>query len=181
MARVFVGIGSNRQRNYHIHAGIKALHTAFASADNPLRLSRVFESAAVGFAGKPFYNLVAELHTSLSPVELNAHCKQIEQQFGHSQPSPKFSPRTLDIDILLYDEVVSRSPVQLPRDEILANAFVLWPLAELAPDLRHPVTAQTFAEIWQDYHSAQQLEPISFAFEDLPHLRHSIQQLPGTI
>lgn len=181
MARVFLGIGSNRQREYHIHAGIKALHTAFASADHPLRLSRVFESAAVGFDGKPFYNLVAELNTGLSPAELNQHCKLIEQKFGHPQSSPRFSPRTLDIDVLLYDQVVSRSPVQLPRDEILSNAFVLWPLAELAPDLRHPVTARTFAEIWHNYHSAQQLEPISFAFEDLPHLCHSIQQLPGTI
>lgn len=181
MARVFLGIGSNRQREYHIHAGIRALHDAFASEENPLRASRVFESAAVGFAGQPFYNLVVELCTSLSPAAVNEQCKVIEQRFGHQQSSHRFSPRTLDIDVLLYDQVISRTPVQLPRDEILSNAFVLWPLAELAPTLQHPVTGEKIAEIWQNYHSAQQLEPISFSFEALPHLRHPHQHLPGTI
>ncbi|RUO69928.1 2-amino-4-hydroxy-6-hydroxymethyldihydropteridine diphosphokinase [Pseudidiomarina salinarum] len=181
MARVFLGIGSNREREYHIHAGVKALHDFFAAEHKPLRVSRVFESAAVGFDGKPFYNLVAELSTSMSAAAVNQQCKVIEQRFGHQHSGPKFSPRTLDIDVLLYDQVISRSPVQLPRDEILSNAFVLWPLAELAPTVQHPVTGKTFAEIWQNYRSAQQLEPISFTFEALPHLRHSHQHLPGTI
>lgn len=171
MARVVLGLGSNRQRSQHVNAGLQALHDEYASSDQPLRCSRVFESAAVGFAGHDFYNCVVELHSKQTLQQINAFCKATEQHFGHSASAAKFSPRTLDIDILLYDDWVCKQPVTLPRDEILTNAFVLWPLAELNPQQQHPVDGRSFAELWQSYQLTQRIKPIDFTFVSLPHIR----------
>ncbi|RUO55248.1 2-amino-4-hydroxy-6-hydroxymethyldihydropteridine diphosphokinase [Pseudidiomarina homiensis] len=170
MAVVYLGLGSNRDRSKHIRAGLRALHDTFASAAHPLRVSRVYESAAVGFDGHDFYNTVVEFRTDLSLQQVVQTCKAIEQAHGHPSNVPKYSPRTLDIDVLLYDDFICRQPIQLPRGEVLKNAFVLWPLAELAPALRHPETGISFAEHWQSYASEQRLKPLDFAFEPLPYL-----------
>ncbi|WP_417681190.1 2-amino-4-hydroxy-6-hydroxymethyldihydropteridine diphosphokinase [Pseudidiomarina aquimaris] len=170
MALVYLGLGSNRERTQHILAGIRALHDRFASAERPIRVARVFESAAVGFDGHDFFNTVIELQTDLTLAEVVRTCKAIEQAHGHPSEVPKYSPRTLDIDVLLYDDVVCASPIVLPRGEVLKNAFVLWPLAELAPQLKHPQTGISFAQHWQSYASEQRLKPLEFAFESLPYL-----------
>ncbi|RZQ57273.1 2-amino-4-hydroxy-6-hydroxymethyldihydropteridine diphosphokinase [Pseudidiomarina tainanensis] len=170
MSWVWFGIGSNRDREHFIKAGICALHDTFASEQRPLFVSRVFESDSVGFTGSRFYNLVACVETDLSINEIQTICKTIEKAHGHDGSATRFSPRTLDIDMLMYDTVVSAAPVQLPRAEILTNAFVLWPLAELSPDVRHPITNKTFTEHWSNYSGEQKLEPISLAFEPLPYL-----------
>ncbi|GAB3295109.1 2-amino-4-hydroxy-6-hydroxymethyldihydropteridine diphosphokinase [Pseudidiomarina andamanensis] len=170
MSWVWFGIGSNRDREHYIKAGVKALHDAFASEQHPLYISRVFESDSVGFAGSRFYNLVACVETNRSIDAIQAACKAIEKANGHDGSATRFSPRTLDIDMLMYDAVVSDTPVQLPRAEILTNAFVLWPLAELSPTLRHPVTDRTFTEHWSNYSGEQKLEPISLVFDALPYL-----------
>ncbi|MBR9908608.1 MAG: 2-amino-4-hydroxy-6-hydroxymethyldihydropteridine diphosphokinase [Gammaproteobacteria bacterium] len=171
MSTVWLGIGSNRERERYIRAGIHALHQEFARVTQPMAVSRVFESDAVGFSGRRFYNLVARVETSLSISDVSAVCKQIERDHGHSSNAARYSPRTLDIDLLMYDDTVCDSPVQLPRGEILENAFVLWPLAELAPTLRHPISGQTFAQHWQNYRGQQVLEPVEFQFENLPFLK----------
>lgn len=170
MSTVWFGIGSNREREQNIQAGVIALHNTFAGAGNTLKVSRVFESDAIGFSGNRFYNLVAMVNTSLPLEAVSAICKQIERDHGHSSAAARFSPRTLDIDLLMFDDLICKAPVQLPRGEILDNAFVLWPLAELVPDLRHPLTGQTFAQHWQTYTGKQVLEPVDFAFENLPFL-----------
>lgn len=170
MAFVYLGIGSNRERRKHILAGIRALHDTFASAKQPMRVARVFESAAVGFDGHDFYNTVVELQTERPLTDVVTTCKAIEQAHGHPSTMPKYSPRTLDIDILLYDDLVCDSPIRLPRGEVLKNAFVLWPLAELAPRLKHPETGVSFAKHWQSYASEQRLKPLEFTFEALPFL-----------
>lgn len=170
MTQVYLGLGSNRARTKHIRAGLRALHDTFASAAQPLRVARVFESAAVGFDGHDFYNTVVGLETELALVDVVQTCKAIEQAYGHPSNLPKYSPRTLDIDVLLYGNTVCQTPIKLPRGEVLTNAFVLWPLAELAPQLPHPETGKTFAEHWQSYASEQRLKPIEFPFETLPYL-----------
>src|SRR5690606_31810480 len=156
---------SNRDREHYIKAGVKALHDAFASEQHPLFVSRVFESDSVGFAGSRFFNLVACVETELPINTVQVICKSIEKAHGHDGSETLFSPRTLDIDMLMYDAVISDAPVQLPRAEILTNAFVLWPLAELSPTLRHPITNKTFTEHWSNYSGEQKLEPISLAFD----------------
>ncbi len=93
----------------------------------------MYESEAVGFTGDAFYNLVAEANTDLSVADCVAAFKAIEQKYGRPATSPKFCGKRLDLDLLTYDQLVCKTPVELPRDEITKNAFVLLPLSELAP------------------------------------------------
>ncbi|CAB0151940.1 2-amino-4-hydroxy-6-hydroxymethyldihydropteridinepyrophosphokinase [Pseudidiomarina piscicola] len=169
-AQVFLGLGSNRRRYHHINLGLRALHDRFASATAPMHVTRVFESEAVGFAGHDFLNTVVALQTTLSITELAQACKAIEKGHGHLSSAAKYSPRTLDIDVLMYNDEVCSAPVQLPRAEIIHNAFVLWPLAELAPEKRHPVDGRKLIDIWRNYRGEQRLQPIEFEFENLPYL-----------
>lgn len=157
MAQVFLGIGSNIDREQHVISGLIALAEHFEWGQR----SRVFESRAVGFDGSDFYNLVVQVDSRYSIKETFAICKHIEQQNGRAEHSPKFSPRSLDIDMLLYDDTVSSREPQLPRAEITENAFVLWPLAEIAPARRHPTEAKTYAQLWRDYSGNQQLAPLT--------------------
>lgn len=162
MAQVFLGIGSNTDREKHIRAGLKAIAKSFTWQQR----SRIFCSASVGFSGSDFYNLVVEAETDLSVTEVLAECKRIEQENGRIPGSAKFSPRTLDIDVLLYDDVIREQQPQLPRGEILENAFVLWPLAEIAGRRLHPLLNVSYEQLWEQYQqthkdSPQQLEPIS--------------------
>lgn len=159
MATVFFGLGSNIEREKHIVSGVIELAEHFDWQQR----SRVFESDAVGFDGSQFYNLVVEVKTQCSVQEVMQRCKQIERDHGRSEHSPKFSPRTLDIDILLYDDVVNERHPQLPRAEILHNAFVLWPLADIAPEKLHPVRQLSYQQLWQQLKQStqQQLSPIA--------------------
>jgi len=167
LAVVHLGIGSNRDRHHNIRAAIKALRSRFNGELHDFRVSRVFCSKAVGFSGSDFFNLVASFTTSLSVEAINYGCKMIELAHGHRSDAPKYSPRTLDIDLLLYDDLVMLAPVQLPRDEITENAFVLWPLAELSPTRVHPITKQTYQQLWQNYNRVQELWPLDFDWEGL--------------
>lgn len=159
MTRVFLSIGSNIDRETNIRAGVAALRECFGE----LRLSTVYESEAVGFEGDPFYNLVAGFETDITPEELVAALRAIEDRHGRVRTGPRFSSRTLDIDLLLYGDAVFDAPVVIPRKEITRNAFVLLPLAELAPDAVHPLTGKTYAAMWEAFDKASQpLWPVAF-------------------
>lgn len=160
MARVFLGLGSNTDRHKNLCAGLEALALQFGE----LVLSPVYESRSVGFAGRNFFNLVARIHSPYSLLETSRILKAIEDANGRLRSGPKFSPRTLDIDILTYDQLTGlQDGIWLPREEITQNAFVLRPLAELAPQLCLPGTNQTYAELWAGYDQASQsLWPVSF-------------------
>lgn len=146
MAQVFIGIGSSINRLENIQSGLASLKKVFGK----LTVSAIYESEAVGFNGGNFYNLVVELHTVLSPEKLIAQLKKIEVQYGRPLKTIKFAPRTLDLDLLLYDQEVDSS-INLPRAEITKNAFVLKPLAELAPQLKHPLLGETYQHLWDNY------------------------------
>ena len=164
MAQVFVSIGSNTERELYIERCLNALEAQFEK----LELSPVYESEPVGFDGDSFYNLVASFKTELPVGELSRVLKQIEDENGRCRTSPKFSGRTLDIDILTYDALIGEvDGVTLPREEITVNAFVLWPLAELAPKERHPILAETYQQLWLDYDKEKQaLHAVPFIWHD---------------
>lgn len=161
LTTVYLGLGSNIERERHLCAGLEAL-SGFLQQ---MRCSPVFESQAVGIKSGPFLNLVVEARTALSLAELDRWLKAIEADNGRYAPDRKGLP--LDIDVLLYGELVGEHEgLQLPRAEILRNAFVLWPLALLAPQLQHPVEKRSFAELWQAARIDQQLWPVSFSWRD---------------
>lgn len=162
MARVYISIGSNIHREHYVTAALDALDARF----DGMRISSVYESESVGFDGSPFYNLVVGVDTAMTVAELSACFKQLEADNGRRRDVPKFSARTLDLDILTYDEQVGRvDGVELPRGEILKNAFVLLPLAEIAPADIHPVCGKRYDELWQTYDRDQKLWPVDFFWQ----------------
>ncbi|WP_108944350.1 2-amino-4-hydroxy-6-hydroxymethyldihydropteridine diphosphokinase [Shewanella halifaxensis] len=163
MAKIFISLGSNIEPESHLKAALIDLGHHF----DKLELSSVYESEAVGFDGTNFLNMVVAAETNMTIEQVVSCFKQIEQDHGRVKGAKKFAPRTLDIDLLLYDDVVSQQPIELPRAEILYNAFVLWPLAEIAPHLHHPVVKQSYQSLWHDYDKQQQsLWPIEFDWSD---------------
>ena len=145
MSTAYLGVGSNIEAHANVTSGIAALREAFAT----LELSPVYRAPAIGFRGNDFLNLVARVDTDLAPLDLRDWLHALEDRHGRDRSQPKFSDRTLDIDILLYDDLWLLSPaLEIPREEILTSAHVLKPLADLAPDLRHPVARRTMAELW---------------------------------
>jgi 2-amino-4-hydroxy-6-hydroxymethyldihydropteridine diphosphokinase len=149
---IFISVGSNIDRDKHVRSGLQAMHQRFGE----LTLSGVYESEAVGFAGSHFYNLVVKTDTTLSVRQVCSVLKKIEEDNLRVRGDKKFAPRTLDLDLLLYDELVTKEGVELPRDEILFNAFVLKPLSEIAPHRLHPLERRTYQALWDDYDQSQQ-------------------------
>lgn len=157
--RIFLGLGSNVDPEDNIASGIRALEEAFGA----VRLSPAYRTRAVGFEGDDFINLVVECATSMQPLELKAWLNALEDRHGRARGVPKFSDRTLDIDVLLYGDLWIRLPgLELPRPEIETFAHVLRPLADLAPDLTHPSRRRAIAELWQAFADKPQMELLGF-------------------
>jgi len=159
---IFVGIGSNIEPQKNISKALVLLRDRFPS----IEFSSIFESEAIGFKGDNFLNIVGKfnLNEVESLSELVTSLKEIEIQLGRQRADKKFSARTIDIDVLLYGDMQTDSPVELPRGEILENAYVLWPLSELAPDLKHPVNGKNYRQLWAQFDkSVQSLEPIKLS------------------
>jgi len=148
MTHVFLGLGSNLNREKNILAGLIALKNKFGN----LTCSRVYESESVGFKGSHFYNLVVSMQTELSLSDLSEAIKKIEDDHGRVRTGPKYRPRTLDIDILTYGDFVGvEAGIEIPRAEITKNAFVLLPLSEIAPKELHPCLKKSYADLWASY------------------------------
>lgn len=146
MSTAWLGLGSNVNAENNIRAGIKELEDKFVKVS----LSPVYTSTAIGFDGDDFINLVARVETEMHPLELREYLRNLEDRYGRKRNVPKFSDRVLDIDILLYDDLVMRSPVlEMPRGEIMKFAHVLKPLADLEPKLIHPTELRSMADIWE--------------------------------
>lgn len=162
MARVYISIGSNIDAENNVRLAVHALQQHYGK----LILSSVYESEAVGFDGDNFLNLVAGLNTEEDVHTVADTLRKIEDDNGRDRSGPRFSARTVDLDLLLYDDlVVEEAELQLPRDEITKNAFVLLPLEEIAPQLIHPVSGNTMCDHWLNFDkNSQRLWPIEFKF-----------------
>lgn len=165
MALIYLSLGSNINRERHIGAALDALANHFGA----LEISTVYESVSVGFEGDSFYNLVVGINSDLTVAEITKILKYIEDCNGRDRNAPKFGPRSLDIDILTVDNLAGEiDGIRLPRNEVLKNAFVLQPLAELAADMIHPLTNKSIGEHWQGFDKASQdLWPVAFEWQPL--------------
>ncbi len=162
MASVYISVGSNIDPAVNIRSAINELNQYYAG----LLISSVYESEAVGFAGDNFYNLVVGFDTDQDVYEVAKVLRKIEDGRARDRKGPKYSSRTIDLDLLLYDdEIINHDGLNIPRDEICQNAFVLWPLAEIAGDRVHPQIGHTFAAMWSEYEKeSQSIWPIEFSW-----------------
>ncbi|MEZ5585779.1 MAG: 2-amino-4-hydroxy-6-hydroxymethyldihydropteridine diphosphokinase [Sedimenticolaceae bacterium] len=148
MPRVWVSVGSNIDRERHIRAALRELQQAFGE----LTVSPVYETAAVGFDGDAFLNLVVGFFSDLPPAQLHRMMREIEDRHGRRRDGEKFSARTLDLDVLTYGDTVGDDGGKaLPRDEILRYAFVLAPLTDVAASERHPVSGDSYGDLWRRF------------------------------
>jgi len=151
MATVYVGLGSNIDPEHNLHLGIRELRDRYGE----LQLSAVYRSEAFGFDGEDFLNLVASFESNESPQAICEQIELIHNASGRNRESGKWESRTLDIDLLLYNDLIMEErPVRVPRRDVLEYSFVLRPLSELAPDLAHPVTGKSMLEHWQNFDAA---------------------------
>lgn len=154
MATIYISIGSNIDPKLNIQYALEDLQQAFGDIES----SGWYESKSVGFEGDNFINLVVQANTELSITEANDYLHRIEDQHGRDRSGPRFSSRTIDLDLILYDDqIFEQGKLKIPRDEILENAFVLLPLSELAPHLKHPLIDKTYLELWNEFDQASQV------------------------
>jgi 2-amino-4-hydroxy-6-hydroxymethyldihydropteridine diphosphokinase len=162
MPRIYLGIGSNIERERHVAIALDALAARFGE----VAVSPVYEAPALGFDGDPFLNLVVGVDGELPLRSLADELRALERAHGPPPNATRNSPRRLDIDILTYgDRVGVEEGVELPRGEILTSAFVLRPLAALAPGDRHPACGETYATLWDRFdQAAQPIRAVPFAW-----------------
>ncbi len=148
MTEVFVSLGSNINKEYHIKAAL----TAFAEHFTHIVTSPVYETPALGFDGPAFYNLVVKFNSELDLYTLIDLLKDIEQHCGQTTQRESFQSRGLDIDLLLFGNTIEFSRnVELPSSDIVKYPFVLKPLAELCGNHEHPVLKLRYNFLWENF------------------------------
>ncbi|MGE0029836.1 MAG: 2-amino-4-hydroxy-6-hydroxymethyldihydropteridine diphosphokinase [Steroidobacteraceae bacterium] len=159
MPDAWVAAGSNVRPRDNLRRALATLGAEFPG----LRASRAFSNAAVGFQGDDFVNLVMRFPADLPLPALLERLKAVERECGREPGGPKWGPRTLDLDLLLYGGELGRFPgALLPHPDLTTRAWVLGPLAELAPDLVHPVLGEKLSELWQRFdQGAHPLVPVA--------------------
>jgi len=164
VALLALSLGSNIDAPNNIRKAVRALRHEF----DALKCSSVYESEAIGFVGANFLNLVAIIETTADLSSISSFLKLLEDRFGRNREQPRFSARTLDVDILFYsDEKTKSDEIELPKEEITQYAFILQPLAELLPDRIHGFTGLTYADLWDEFdQSNQQLWKVDFDWRD---------------
>jgi len=148
MPDVYVAAGSNVQPEANLPSALSALKRRVGD----MRLSRVYKNKPVGFEGPDFINLVLGFETELTLTEVLSVLQAVEGLCGRPRRAPKFEPRTLDLDLLLYGDMVCNThAITLPRPDLATRAYMLGPLAELAPDRMHPTLQKTIGQMWAEF------------------------------
>jgi 2-amino-4-hydroxy-6-hydroxymethyldihydropteridine diphosphokinase len=151
LPRVYVAAGSNIEPERNLPLAAAALARAFPG----VRFSPADRNRAAGFEGADFVNWAAGFDTDLDPQAVRARLQAIEALCGRAREAPKWGPRAMDLDILLYGDLVCEAPgLTLPRPDLLRRAYMLGPLADLAPDLVHPTAGATIGELWARFDRA---------------------------
>ena len=151
MAKAYLSLGSNLEPERHLDAAVKALRESFGE----VVLSDWVRTKAIGFDGPDFVNGAAVIETDWDVYRLNDWLHALEDAHGRRRDVPRFSSRTLDIDIVFYDDLILDGPgnLRIPRPE-LKHAFVLQPLAQIVPDFVNPQTGKTLAAMWREFPAA---------------------------
>jgi 2-amino-4-hydroxy-6-hydroxymethyldihydropteridine diphosphokinase len=158
MVQAFVAIGSNLDPAERMTQAARAIKQRFPDA----RFSRCYRNPAFGFEGPDFYNAVVGFTTTLPVEALLPSLHEIEAQCGRARANPNWEPRRMDLDLLLYGDVVGAGPgYTLPRRDLARRVYMLGPLAELAPDWLYPPSGPTIGQLWQQFPRAEHvLEPL---------------------
>jgi 2-amino-4-hydroxy-6-hydroxymethyldihydropteridine diphosphokinase len=160
MPRVFVAAGSNVEPERNLAKAAAALAQEFPD----IEISPWYRNKAIGFEGDDFINFVVGFTTDLPVHDVVAKLRAVETLCGRPPGAPKWAPRSMDLDILLYGDLVHEEPtLKLPRPDLLKRPFMLGPLADIAPDLEHPTANATIGELWQQFdraaHAMTRVEP----------------------
>jgi 2-amino-4-hydroxy-6-hydroxymethyldihydropteridine diphosphokinase len=159
---VFVAAGSNVEPVANLHRALDVLARHYSS----LRCSRAYRNAAVGFEGDDFVNLVLAFDTDDDVRTVLGHLHEAEAACGRARNAPKWAPRSMDLDVLLYGDTVADEPgLVLPRPDLVRRAYMLGPMAELAPDLVHPTLGATMRELWHAFdRQAHAMQPVDLGW-----------------
>lgn len=152
--QAYLSLGSNENPKHYLSAAIDALKMQFGDVE----LSPVYRTPAIGFDGPEFLNAAAIIKTDWDVLKLDAWLHELEDKYDRKRDVPRFSSRTLDIDIIFFDDMIVSGPGNLciPRPE-LKHAFVLKPLADIAPEFRDPVSGKTLAQCWTGHPENQKI------------------------
>lgn len=164
--QAYVAAGSNVDPIVNLRRALDQL----AARYDTLRVSPAYRNAAVGFTGDDFVNLAIEIITTQPVRELLRDLHAVEEACGRARLAPRWAPRSMDLDVLLYGDLVVNEPdLKLPRPDLVKRAYMLKPMVDLAPDLRHPTLGTTLRELWRSFDStAFVLTPIDLGWQRNP-------------
>ncbi|MBR9790010.1 MAG: 2-amino-4-hydroxy-6-hydroxymethyldihydropteridine diphosphokinase [Vibrionaceae bacterium] len=159
MITAYIGVGTNIDREQHAKVAYKELQ----QLGEDLLVSPIYECEPIGFSSQNFYNFVIALRTTLSLEELSRCLREIEFKWGREENAQKYQDRTLDLDIVLFGEIISKQKPELPRSDIYKYPFVTKPLYDLEPHLVIPGDGRTVADVWYAMQPVDSLKPVSFS------------------
>ena len=162
MSILHLNIGSNQDRRKNIRSALDQLDIFFEK----IKVSSLYESPSEGFEGKDFYNVGVNVETNKNASEVLDILHKIEDSLGRNRAVPKFSSRIIDLDLVIYDDMIDEK-INVPRKDILKYAFVLAPLLELNPDGIHPEKGVSYLNLWEEFETNKAFDLNRYDIEKL--------------